>query len=361
MAHETKTLRELPSRLLAWYRRAKRDLPWRRTRDPYRIWLAETMLQQTRVVAVVPYYERFLARFPTLAALAAAPVDEVLKLWAGLGYYARARNFHAAAREVVARHGGRVPRRLDELLALPGVGRYTAGAIRSIGFNLPAPILDGNVARILARLFAIRQDVKAAAAQKRLWALAEALLPQGHARDFNQAMMELGAVVCVPRSPACDRCPVADLCEARRLGLQQRLPRKPKRKAVPHYDVGLGVVWRRGRVLIARRHDVALLGGLWEFPGGKRQADEPLAETVRREVEEEAGIAVAVGEHLMTYGHAYSHFRVTLHVFACRSDRGRPRPLGCAACRWVKVDELGDYAFPSGSRRIIEALREGAR
>ena len=182
MSDEAMILRKLPRRLLAWYARVKRDLPWRRTRDPYRVWLAEVMLQQTRVETVIPYYERFLARFPTLAALAEAPLDDVLKLWAGLGYYARARSFHAAARRIVADHGGTVPPRLDDLLALPGVGRYTAGAVLSIAYGLPAPILDGNVERVLCRIFGISDNPKAAATRKRLWALAEALLPRGRTR-----------------------------------------------------------------------------------------------------------------------------------------------------------------------------------
>jgi len=357
MANAHRMPGDLPRRLLAWYRGARRDLPWRRTREPYRVWLAEVMLQQTRVATAVPYYERFVAAFPTLEALAAASVDEVLALWAGLGYYRRARHFHAAARQVVARHGGEVPRDPDAMLALPGVGRYTAGAVLSLAYGLPMPILDGNVERVLCRLFAIRGNPKTGRTRKRLWALAESLIPQGQAADFNQAMMELGATVCTPAAPACTECPAADLCEALRLGKQLELPRLPKRRAVPHYDVAVGLVWRRGKLMIAKRPMDAMLGVLWEIPGGKREAGEALEETVRRELREELGLEVTVTAPCVVCKHAYSHFRVTLHSYHCASPRGRPRPLGCDACRWVKPEELGDYPFPAGSLKIIRALR----
>ena len=349
---------DVTTRLLAWYGRARRDLPWRRTRDPYRIWLAEVMLQQTRVDTVVPYYERFVAAFPTIEALAAADVDDVLALWVGLGYYRRARHFHAAAQQVVADHGGVVPHEPKAMLALPGVGRYTAGAVLSIAYGLPMPIVDGNVERVLCRLFALRGNPKKGAARKRLWALAESLVPEEGAGDFNQAMMDFGATVCTPKSPGCGACPLAALCEARRSGRQLELPAMPKRKAVPHYDVGVGIVWRRGKVLITKRPADAMLGGLWEFPGGKREDGESLAETVRREVKEELGLDVAVGELVGVCKHAYSHFRVTLHAYACRSARGRPRPTAADAYRWVRVGELGSYAFPAGSVKIIRALAD---
>jgi len=358
VADENVLLRELPRRLLAWYAGAKRDLPWRRTRSAYRIWLAEVMLQQTRVDTVIPYYRRFLRRFPSLKSLAEAPLDEVLRLWVGLGYYGRARGLHAAARQVRERHGGRVPRQMDALLALPGVGRYTAGAILSIAFNLPAPVLDGNVVRILCRLFGIESDPKAGDTRKRLWSLAEALIPEGEARDFNQAMMELGAVVCRPTLPRCSLCPAADLCEARRCGTRHKLPLRRRRGPLPHYDVGVGIVWRRGKVLITKRPADVMLGGLWEFPGGKREGDEPLEHTVRREIREELDLEVRVQSHLATCKHAYSHFRVTLHAFHCTCPRGRPKPRECDAWRWVRVDELARYAFPAGSVKIIRELEK---
>ena len=358
MAQRRRLATRIPPRLLAWYEGARRDLPWRRTRDAYRIWLAEVMLQQTRVETVVPYYERFLARFPTPSALAAAPVDDVLALWAGLGYYRRARHFHAAARRVVAEHGGLVPRDLDAMLALPGVGRYTAGAVLSIAYGLATPILDGNVERVLCRVWGIASNPRAATTRKRLWRLAQTLIPEGRAGDFNQAMMELGAVVCTPRAADCGVCPLADLCEARRLGRQLDLPRLPRRKPVPHYDVALGLVWRRGKLLIARRPADAMLGGLWEFPGGKLELGETLEEAVRRELAEEMGLDVVVRGHLASVKHAYSHFKVTLHAYHCTCPRGRVRPTEAEAFRWARPEELRDYAFPAGSLKIICALEE---
>ena len=314
------------------------------------------MLQQTQVETVIPYYRRFLRRFPSLRALAAAPVDDVLAVWAGLGYYSRARSFHAAARSIVAEHHGRIPRRVDDLLALPGVGRYTTGAVASIAFGERAAVVDGNVTRVLCRLFNITANPRAGRTQRRLWALAEELVPAGRPGDFNQAMMELGATICKPKEPACSRCPAAGACEAFRLGRQGSLPRMPKRKPTPHVAVAVGMVWRRGKLLITKRPMDAMLGGLWEFPGGKQERTESLEEAVRREVKEETGLDVCVGERLVSVKHAYSHFRVTLHAFHCTSPRGRVRLLKCDAFTWAAPGELADYAFPAGSRRIIEAL-----
>lgn len=360
MAKAQRVRAELPARLLAWYEAARRDLPWRRTRDPYRIWVAEVMLQQTRVDTVIPYYERFLERFPALADLAAAPIDAVIELWAGLGYYSRARNLHAAARRVAAGHGGSVPADPRVFRALPGVGRYTAGAVLSIAFGLPMPILDGNVERVLCRAFGIARNPRSGAVRKRLWRLAEELIPDGRAGDFNQAMMELGATVCTPKAPACGVCPVADLCEAKRMGRQLDLPCLPKRKAVPHYDVGIGLVWRRGKLLITRRPPDVMLGGLWEFPGGKRQDGEALEMTVRRELLEETGLGVTVTAPFVTVRHAYSHFKVTLHAFHCSSPRGRVCLSGADAFRWVRVAGIRRFPFPTGSLKIIRELEEGA-
>lgn len=351
--------RRLVNRLLRWYARERRDLPWRRTRDPYRIWVAEVMLQQTQVDTVIPYYKRFLRRFPTLSNLARASLDAVLKAWEGLGYYARARHLHAAARRIVVQHGGRFPRAFPEILALPGIGRYTAGAIASIAFDQRVPVLDGNVRRVLCRVFNIDADPSQSATQKRLGSLATWLLPRDRPGAFNQALMELGSQVCTPRRPRCSICPLRDLCEARRLGIQESLPAKRLRRARPHYDIAAGVIWKDNRLLIAQRPARGLLGGLWEFPGGKVRAGESLAHAARREIVEELGIQVQVGEKMATLEHAYTHFRITLHVFRCRYVSGQPKALGCAAWRWVTPRQLDRYAFPTANRRIIAMLRSG--
>ncbi len=350
------TRRSFSTNLLEWYAANKRALPWRRTRDPYRIWISETLLQQTLVQTVIPYYHRFLRRFPTVRALAAAPLDEVLKAWEGAGYYARARNLHRAALMVLDQFAGRIPRTARELRTLPGVGRYTANAVASIAFGEDVPVVDGNVARVLCRYYGVRGDPRTGPVERELFALAEALVPRGRAGDFNQAMMELGATVCLPRSPQCGDCPVRRGCAARRLGMQDQLPFKRAAKQLPHYDIGIGIVWRRGRVLIQQRPPKGLLGGLWEFPGGKRERGESFAACVKREAEEEVGLCVEVGREIAVVNHGYSHMSVTLHAFNCEHVSGRVRLRAATAYKWVRPDELGAYAFPAANRRIIKKL-----
>ncbi|MBN1846601.1 MAG: A/G-specific adenine glycosylase [Sedimentisphaerales bacterium] len=342
--------------LLRWFGRCARDLPWRRTRDIYAIWISEIMLQQTQTAAVEPYYRRFLRRFPDVHALARARLDSVLKAWEGLGYYSRARNLHRAARIIVKEHDGRLPRTREELLKLPGIGRYTAGAIASIAFGQNEPVLDGNVTRVLCRVLRISEDPRQAKTQQRLWQAAQKIIAAGRAGTLNQALMELGATICVPRRPRCDQCPLAGSCRALRSGEQENLPVRPAKKTLPHYTVAVGIVRKAGWILIDQRLPDGMLGGMWEFPGGKRQDGEPLEATVVREIREELGIRVAVQSRLAQVEHGYSHFRVTLHAFACRHESGRPRPLGCAACKWVRAKDLRRYAFPRGSRKIIEAM-----
>ena len=349
--------KNIAARLLAWYAINKRDLPWRRdTHDPYRVWISETLLQQTLVATVIPYYERFLARFPTVHALASAPLDDVLKTWEGAGYYARARHLHRAAQEIVTRFDGKLPSTVDELLTLPGIGRYTAGAVASIAFNRDVPVLDGNVTRVMCRYFRIERNSKSKVVQDSLWELVTGLVPHGLAGDFNQAVMDLGATICTPHSPNCVACPLKRGCAARRAGVQEQLPVKPKKKPLPHHTIAVGVIWKRGKLLIARRKDEALLGGLWEFPGGHCQKRESLQACVVREVREELDIEVVVEKKFAEVEHAYSHFSITLHAFHCRHRRGRPRAIGCAAFKWIAPRNLDQYAFPKANRVVIESL-----
>ena len=348
--------RRIRRRLAQWFNEHARDLPWRSTRDPYAIWISEIMLQQTRVETVKPYYRRFLRRFPTAEKLARARLDSVLKLWEGLGYYSRARNLHQAAGEIVARYDGHLPATKEELMTLPGIGPYTAGAVASIAFGNREPVVDGNVTRVLCRLFRIRENPRQGDVQKKLWSIAEELLPRSRVGDHNQALMELGSEICLPRNPRCDDCPLAGECEARRHGEQRSLPVRSSRKELPLVTAAVGIIYKDQRVLIDKRKPQGLLGGLWEFPGGKKEAGESLQAALHREVREELGIRIQVNRPLMVVDHAYSHFRVRLHVFECTYLSGRPRCVTCTAFRWVRPSELSRYAFPAANKRIFETL-----
>ena len=319
------------------------------------------MLQQTRVPTVLPYYERFLVRFPTVASLARGRLDTVLKLWEGLGYYSRARNLHRAAKEVVERFGGQLPRTAAELLTLPGIGRYTAGAIASNAFDERVPIVDGNIERVLCRVFHIHGDPKNGAIQKRLWSIADDLVPVRKPGMFNQALMEVGAEVCTPRNPQCEDCPLARVCQARRRNEHLSLPHRSPRKPLPSRTVAVGVIYRDGRILIDKRRPEGLLGGLWEFPGGKKEPGETLEAALLREVREELAITIRVDRPLAVVDHTYSHFRVRIHAFECTWISGEPRCITCAEFKWVRLHNLGRYAFPAANRRIIEILRSQKR
>lgn len=352
--HDLPRLRE---RLLRWYDAHRRDLPWRagagEAPDPYRVWLSEVMLQQTRVETVRPYFERWLERFPTLSSLAEAPLDEVLKRWEGLGYYSRARNFHSAVREVAERYGGEVPGDPGAFRALPGVGRYTAGAVMSIAFGREEPLVDGNVRRVFARW-----TDDPAPADAGLWSLAEALVPGPRPGDLNQAMMELGATVCVPRAPRCGECPVRELCRAYAHGTQDERPLPKKAKPTPHEDTASAVVERDGRFLLVRRPVDTRLGGMWAFPASVRKPGESTAAAAERAVREGAGMEVRAGEEIGQVAHGFTHVRVTYHAVRCEAVAGEPRALGYDAWAWATPEELDEYALPVAQRKIAALVAE---
>lgn len=343
--------------LLAWFYADARDLPWRKTTDPYKIWVSEIILQQTRVDQGLPYYERFIAAFPTVQALAKARQDRVLKLWEGLGYYTRARNMHKAAKQITAQYHGHLPRQAEVLALLPGIGRYTAGAIASIAFGERTPVVDGNVKRVLARLFNLDACVDEPAVEKELWRIAETLVPPQHPGDFNQSMMELGARICTPRKPLCEACPVAACCAAQQLGLQEERPVRRAKKETPHYEIVVAAIHQDGRYLIGKRPSEGLLGGLWEFPGGKVRTGESHQEALKRECKEELGITVRAGGLVATVNHAYSHFRVTLNVYRCAlTGSVEPRPRTHTELKWVTPKEFSKFSFPAANHKFIPLL-----
>lgn len=341
-------------RLLDWYEREAADLPWRRSRDPYAIWLAEIMLQQTQVATVIPYYRRFLQHFPDIASLAAADLDEVLKLWEGLGYYSRARNLQRAARQVMQERDGVLPQSAAELQKLPGIGRYTAGAIASIAFGEAAPVLDGNVMRVFARLSDLDEDITRSATQRQLWALARDWLHVERPGAWNQALMELGRRVCRPRQPDCPRCPLQASCLARARGSQAERPRRPPRPERPHHDLVVALLRNaRGEVLIQRRPAEGLLGGLWTFPGGRAMAeDASLEAALRRCLRETLALEVRPGAALPPVQHGFTHFRITLHAWECALVRGPELPQ-TPETAWVPPEALGDYSFGGAERALI--------
>ncbi len=350
-------VQRLRLQLLTWYAQAGRQLPWRNIDDAYAIWVSEIMLQQTQVKTVQPYYSRWLAEFPTVAALATAELQTVLKAWEGLGYYARARNLHQAAQRLVAEHGGQIPQDFAQLTALPGIGRTTAGGILSSAFNQPYAILDGNVKRVLARLTAL--EVPPAKALTALWQVSERLLDPDNPRDFNQALMDLGATLCTRRQPDCSHCPWRVHCRAYNLNVQSEIPMAEPKGPLPHKQIGVAVIWNdQHQILIDRRKQEGLLGGLWEFPGGKIEPNETVEDCIRREILEELGIHIEVGKPLCTVTHAYSHFKVTLNVHHCTYISGEPQPIECDEIRWVTLDALEKYPFPKANIQIIEALQQ---
>ncbi len=345
------------AKLLPWFEQNKRDLPWRRRRTPYRVWISELMLQQTRVDQVAGYFERFMKRFPSLPALARASRQEVLKVWEGLGYYARARHLHEAAIFLVKKNKGRIPGTREELLRLPGVGAYTAAAIASLAYGQDEAVVDGNVIRVLSRLMAHGGDSRSLASRRQFQDWADLLLVRGASAAFNEAMMELGATCCTPRKPLCARCPLHEDCRAFAGGDPEAFPRKEPRARVPHKVVGAGVIVdARGYILVAQRKETAMLGGLWEFPGGSLEKGETLQQCVARELKEELGVAVEIGPRLTTVHHAYSHFTIELHAYWARIQSGRPRAIHCAAFAWSRLSALRTRPFSRADLQIIEAL-----
>jgi A/G-specific adenine glycosylase len=342
--------------LLLWYQQNARELPWRNTHDPYRVWISEVMLQQTRVETVIPYYERWMREFPDLASLAKADERKVLQLWEGLGYYSRARNLIKSARMLAETSQGRFPVSVEELKELPGVGEYMAGALASIALGKDEIALDGNGLRVFARLVQYEFPINKPEGKAALGEVMRKMLPPGKASDFNQAIMDLGSSICTPKNPNCKACPLQSQCEAFRNGSQTKFPLKERKAPVPHHLVVAAVIRRGDEVLIDKRKANGLLGGLWEFPGGKVEAGEDFQTALKREIMEELGVSLKVGNSMGKYRHAYTHFKVTVYVFFGEISAGTPQALEADEIRWVSITELSQYPMGKVDRLISLSL-----
>ena len=351
-----KTITNIQKYLLAWYRKHQRQLPWRQKEDAYSIWVSEVMLQQTQVNTVLPYYRKFLNHFPDVKSLAQADLQSVLKIWEGLGYYARARNMHRAARMIVTEFSAKIPAEWEDIKKLPGVGDYIAAAVLSITFNQPYAVIDGNVKRVLARLFLIDAPVNKSSAFKTFNDAATELLDIKNPGDFNQAIMELGAIVCKPNKPDCSHCPLQNECLAYRSGMVKRFPKRLKSAPLPVYHIAVGVVAKKNHVLITQRKPDGLLGGLWEFPGGKIKKDEDPEMACIREIKEEVNLTVKIDSYITRVRHAYTHFKIIVDVFCCRFVSGKVKLNGPVDYRWIRLNQINTFPLPKANHKFIPFL-----
>jgi len=343
---------KIQTKLLQWFKKNKRDLPWRKTRDPYAIWVSEIMLQQTQVATVIPYYQKFLKSFPTLHHLAKANLSKVLKVWEGLGYYSRARNLHRSSQIVLNRFHGRVPDTLKDLLSLPGIGRSTAGAILSFAFHKEAPILDGNAKRVLSRLFAVSGSPGERKTEGLLWEISESLIPKGFSNPFNQALMDLGSMLCTPKEPECGRCPLRHFCKGRASGNPGRFPAKKVKKTIPHVESVSAVIRKNGKVLLKQRPPKGLLGGLWDFPNWRIEGEGRLRLRLRNRIQKEMGMNVEVKESIGIFRQTFSHFKLTLQVFHCQPLNGK------AKGKWVPIRNLHLLPMSRIHRKIAQTISD---
>ena len=343
--------------ILKWYDQVKRPLRWRDTSNPYIIWISEVMLQQTRVDQVTPFFERFIQAFPTIESLATADLQDVLMLWEGLGYYSRARNLHQSAKIILDTHNGEIPSDWDKIKNLKGIGDYTAAAVLSIAYKKPYGVVDGNVIRVISRYLGITEDVTKASVKNIIQKTMNELIDPDRPGEFNQGVMELGSLICTPIKPKCEICPISTNCLAYNHVQTDIIPYKPKKKQVPHFDIAVGIIMGPdGKILISKRPDNVMLGGLWEFPGGKMEPGESLVQCLERELNEELSITIENITEFIAIKHAYSHFKVTIHAFTCNIKSGSPHNISSTELRWISVNELPNYPFPKANRKISDKL-----
>jgi A/G-specific adenine glycosylase len=355
---ETK-YQQIRARLLNWFELNQRKLPWRVHYKPYEVWISEIMLQQTQVKTMVPYYHRWMGRFAHIRAVAQAPEEDLLKHWEGLGYYSRARNIHRAAKVLLMDYGAEFPRDCQLLRRLPGIGRYTAGAIMSIAFNADCPVVDGNIARVFSRIFDVASPIRDKQTEEALWNIAEGVLAKGKARSFNQALMDLGALICTPKNPSCSRCPMKVHCQALQTGVVNQRPLARMAKDTVPIHTSVGILGHKGKIFIQKRPPSGLMPHLWEFPGGKIQQEETPEDALVREFREELELNICALRKVALIRHNYTTFRVTLHAFSCQLEDALQQPVLHSAVdgRWVTPKELDLYAFPAANRKLIQRIQ----
>ena len=343
--------------LLNWFNINQRDMPWRELNTPYTTWISEIMLQQTQVDTVIPYFNRFIESFSTVEVLAEAELQVVLKHWEGLGYYSRARNLHKAAKLLVSNYNSKLPNDYNDIQAIPGIGPYCAAAITSIAYGNPVPVVDGNVLRVFTRFWGIEDDIRNVKLRNRLFDELTPFVEESQdPASFNQAIMELGALICKPKSPKCTQCPIAFKCNALHTKRVAQLPYKSKKEPVPHYTIGVAVIRKHNKLLIAKRKEEGFLGGLWEFPGGKQKPGESITETIKREGKEELNVTVKIGDCVTIVKHAYSHFKITMHAYFADWVHGKETPISADEIKWVELKDLNNYPFPKANTVVLEEL-----
>ena len=352
-------MNKLQETVLAWFQDNARDLPWRQTYSPYHVWISEIMLQQTQMDRVLVYFNNWMKRFPDIDSITEAGEEEVLKLWEGLGYYTRARNIVRTANILIDQYNGELPSDDELLLKLPGIGKYTAGAIMSIAFNKENAIVDANIERLFARLFNLDKPVKNKITHAFIWQKANKLIPKGKAREFNQSLMELGALVCIPQNPRCRICPVKDFCLSLSENIVDKRPVAGKPSKTVFIEMTTGILTHKGKILIQKRKPEGVWANLWEFPGGRLESGETPEMALVREYREETELSIGKLKKITTVKHSYTIYRVTLHCYFCTLVDGRYEPVLHAAqeYRWVTPEELSYYAFPAGHRKLIDQLK----
>ena len=347
-----KSLNDLSGKMLNWYNKNKQIMPWRDDENIYHIWLSEIMLQQTQVNTVIPYYRKWLKKFPTIQDVANASEDDILKAWEGLGYYSRARNFHHACQTVTKSYDGKIPQ--NDFIQLKGVGPYINAAVKSIGYNDVIPTIDGNVNRVVSRLLCLQKAPNKE--YQKIYKFLMDNIDKKSPGDFNQAIMDLGRNICKPKNPKCTDCPLNDICKAYKTKTIHKYPIKIESKKKPNINVAVGVIWKHDNILIAKRKTEGLLGGLWEFPGGKLKVNETSQDCVVREIYEETGVIVELKEFITNIKHQYSHFSISLDSFHCIYKSGTPKPKQCIDIKWIKPDEIQGFAFPKANHKFMNHI-----